>query len=146
MKVQYEKYVYNEITKGVLDKIEKGDLIKCNEWKSPLRVIGVSENYFIMSRKAFGSFIYSICHKNPSPFQRNYIRIGLPFIGDDNYYALINYTSESEVKQSLDVLEGISKNIKYDDGSIFENVSGYDISPRRAVSLMSISIKQRNRK
>ena len=64
MKNQTE-YCYTDrhITKAVLDTVEVGDLVKCNAWKQSMRVKGVSQNYFVMAVKRFGSWYYSICEK-----------------------------------------------------------------------------------
>ena len=50
-----------ELTKDVLDSIKVGDLIKINDWKRPMRVKAVTENYFVMAYKAFGAWVYSVC-------------------------------------------------------------------------------------
>lgn len=61
MKKEYE--YYTDITKEILDTIKVGDLIKINDWKKPLRVKGVSENYFVMNRAMFKDYLYSVCEK-----------------------------------------------------------------------------------
>ena len=63
MKNGYEQHT--TITKELLDGIKVGDLIKVNDWKKPLRVKGVSDNYFVMATKQFGDTIYSVCEKKP---------------------------------------------------------------------------------
>lgn len=59
----YEIYKEKEVTLDILNSIAVGDLIKVNDWKKPLRVMGVSENYFVMATKQFGETIYSVCEK-----------------------------------------------------------------------------------
>lgn len=77
--------IYNEITKEVLDRVRVGDLVKCNDWNAPYRVKGVSENYFVMTRKIFGKQWYSICEKKPWPgVKHNAMRGGMFHIGPDN--------------------------------------------------------------
>lgn len=50
MKSTYKLYKKSEITKEILDQIQIGDLVKINDWGNPLRVKGVSENYFVMAQ------------------------------------------------------------------------------------------------
>ena len=54
---------YYEINKDILDKIEVGNLVKINDWKRPMKVVGVSENYFCMIQKVCGHICYSVCEK-----------------------------------------------------------------------------------
>ena len=42
--------IFINITKEVLDSVKPGDLVKVNDWKKPLKVIAVSDNYFVMAR------------------------------------------------------------------------------------------------
>lgn len=56
---------YTEITKELLNSIKVGNLIKVNDWKMPLRVIAISENYFVMARRMFDKWEYSVCEKKP---------------------------------------------------------------------------------
>lgn len=69
MKKQYT--TYDEVTKEVLDAIKKGDLVRANDWKQPMKVIGVSENYFVMTQKIFGKIFYSVCEKKRAKYGRN---------------------------------------------------------------------------
>lgn len=76
--------IYNEVSKEVLDSIRVGDLVKCNDWKVPYRVKGVSANYFVMARKQFGLWSYSICEKKPWPgIRHNAMTGGMFHIGPD---------------------------------------------------------------
>lgn len=84
MKSQYEQYT--EITKELLDSVAVGDLIKVNDWKKPLRVKGVSENYFVMATKQFGDTIYSVCEKKPwGGTHRNAMVGGMFHVGRDSW-------------------------------------------------------------
>ena len=56
-------YCCENATKEVLDKILVGALVKVNDWRSPMRVVGVSENYFCMAKKCFGKTLYFVCEK-----------------------------------------------------------------------------------
>ena len=60
---QYEHYMGEQVTKKLLDSIKFGDLVKVNDWKKPLRVKGVTNNYFAMTINQFGKTVYSICEK-----------------------------------------------------------------------------------
>lgn len=78
--------IHEEITKEVLDTVQVGDLVKCNDWTVPYRVKGVSENYFVMVRKQFGKTSYSICEKKPWPGTRhNAMTGGMFHIGPDHW-------------------------------------------------------------
>ena len=46
MKTEYKHYT--DITKEILDNIKVGMLVKINDWKRPMKVVGISENYFCM--------------------------------------------------------------------------------------------------
>lgn len=77
---------FTDITKELLDSIEVGDLIKVNDWKRPLRVKAVSENYFVMARKMFDAWNYSVCEKKPWNGIRHNLMIGGMFhIGTDTW-------------------------------------------------------------
>lgn len=56
---------YTNITRETLDTIKVGDLIKINDWKKPMRVKAVSENFFVMTMKQFNDTYYSVCSKLP---------------------------------------------------------------------------------
>lgn len=61
-----KEYVhYDNVTREILDTIKVGDLIKVNDWKKPMRVKAVSDNYFVMTENYFGKGYYSICSKLP---------------------------------------------------------------------------------
>lgn len=62
-KPSYERH--DEISKELLDSICTGDLVKINDWKRPLRVKGISKDYFVMARKCLGNSLYSVCEKKP---------------------------------------------------------------------------------
>lgn len=63
MKRQYIHY--DNVTREILDTIKVGDLIKVNDWKKPMRVKAISENYFVMTKNMFGDTWYSVCSKLP---------------------------------------------------------------------------------
>lgn len=53
------------INKEILDEIKVGDFVRINGWKKPMKVVGVSKNYFCMIQKNFGKLYYSVCEKKP---------------------------------------------------------------------------------
>ena len=63
MKSEYKHY--SVVDKEILDSIKVGDLVKINDWKRPLRVKAVSENFFVMAAPCFGKHLYSVCEKKP---------------------------------------------------------------------------------
>ena len=77
---------YTDITKDILDTVKVGDLIKVNNWKRPMRVKAVSENYFVMTQNQFGNTYYSVCEKKPWDGIRHNSMIGGMFhCGTDNW-------------------------------------------------------------
>lgn len=105
---EYE--VYTEITKEVLDSVKVGDLVLFEDWKTPLRVKGVSENYFVAARNMFGKIGYSICEKKPWPGVRHNAMLGGRFhIGPDHWilgwYGGYNFDDEENMKKYLESLE-----------------------------------------
>ena len=85
MTTQYEIYTDTEITLPLLNTIKRGDLIKCNDWKKPLKVQAVTENYFVMSRGAFGEVLYSVCEKILRQYTHNNCTQGYFCIGKDSW-------------------------------------------------------------
>lgn len=67
---------YTDVTREILDTIKVGDLVKVNDWKKPMRVKAVSENYFVMTQKQFGDTYYSVCSKIPWDGVRHNSMIG----------------------------------------------------------------------
>lgn len=132
MKQQYEVYTIDEcgITKEILDSIKVGDLIKCNDWKQPLTVKAVSENYFIMTRNAFGKPLYSICEKKPSNGTRNFYTKGAFRIGTDNLiFGKYDYLKQEDCEKAIRDFE----------------IGKTELSVRRAVDLKLIQIKKRDK-
>lgn len=128
MKAIYE--TYEEITRDLLDTVKRGDLVKCNDWKRPLRVCAATKNYFVMATRAFGKVVYSVCEKKPSEYSCNNFTKGAFRIGRDNYIfgAPNGYEWETEI-EALEYLAG------FENGDI-------ELSQRAAVDLKKISIKR----
>ena len=80
-----KEYVhYSDVTREDLDTIKVGDLVKVNDWKRPMRVKAVSENYFVMTQKQFGNTYYSVCSKLPwKGLRYNAMRGGMFHCGPD---------------------------------------------------------------
>lgn len=84
MSKQYKHYT--SVTKEILDTIKVGDLIKINNWKKPMRVKAVSENFFVMTQKNFGNTYYSVCSKLPwDGIIHNSMRGGMFHCGPDDW-------------------------------------------------------------
>lgn len=125
---------HDNITKEILNTIQNGDFIKCNDWKKPMKVVGVSENYFVMIQKMFGKIFYSICEKKPVQYGRNNFSAGSFRISPDHWLfgwhaGKYEWDNEEWVKAYLDSFEsGESK-----------------LSERRAVGIRRIAIKSQTR-
>jgi hypothetical protein len=109
---KYEIYEHPDITKELLNTIKVGDFIKVNTWKRPLKVIAVSENFFIMWRPHFKTWMYSICEKNKRGYAHNMIyrpECGFDddeFVcGADDHFTKYDYSNEKECKKALKELE-----------------------------------------
>ena len=103
---------YKTIDKHILDtEIQVGKLVKINDWKKPLRVVGVSENYFVMKQNMFGKVLYSVCEKKPWDGIRHNSMIGGMFhCGTDNMvFGFIDFDykfdDEQEIKRYLNAFE-----------------------------------------
>lgn len=98
MKKEYIKY--ENITKEILDTIQIGNLVKINDWKKPMKVVGVSENYFVMTQNMFGKLYYSVCEKKSrSGGQHNEMRHGMFHCSRDNMifgYSDFDYKFDNE--------------------------------------------------
>ncbi len=125
------KYKYIELKKQSLDNIKVGDYIKYNDWKTGLKVVGVSKNYIICSRKMLDNFLYSICEKKICDENRNNYNSGFFRIGTDNYiFDIFNYTLQEDIQKALQELE---------DGKL-------ELSVRTAVNLYKIQVKKSTNK
>lgn len=137
---------YANITKEILDSVETGDLIKVNNWVKPMRVKGVSENYFIMTQKLFGKIYYSVCEKKilqPETFIHNRMIGGEFHCSTDNM--IFGYIPEdfdyehieSAEQYDFENLQWIESYLKaFEDGKI-------ELSQRRGMVIDSISIKKK---
>lgn len=88
---------YNNITREILDTIKVGDLIKVNNWESPMEVKAVSENYFVMTEGTGDERYYSVCSKLPwDGIRYNSMVGGMFHCGTDNWVFGSSLQSEYE--------------------------------------------------
>ena len=134
-KVVYD--IHEEITRELLDSIQVGDMVKCNDWDRPKRVMGVSENYFVMATSCFGKTLYSICEKKPWPgIRHNHMRGGMFHIGPDNWiFGWGGWDPDggydfSDKEMTAKYLESLEMGLT-------------ELSHRRSVPLTSIAIKRK---
>ena len=127
---------YDNVTREILDTIKVGDLIRVNNWKRPMRVKAVSENYFVMTQKQFGNTYYSVCSKLPwGGIRYNNMVGGMFHCGPDHwifgspvsidYENLYEFENEEANKEYLQ---------SFEDGESF-------ISERRAIAIYDLYIK-----
>lgn len=119
------------VTKELLNSVEVGNLVKCNDWKKPMKVIGVSDNYFMMIRKTPKGIVYSICEKKRCNHTRNDYTKGCFRIGTDNIIGGIDFygdwANKDDINQYLNRLE---------NGEI-------ELSARTTVNLSRLKIEKR---
>jgi hypothetical protein len=135
MKKNYEHY--NNVTREILDTIKVGDFIRVNNWKKPMRVKAVSDNYFVMIQNLFGNIYYSVCSKLPwDGVIHNSMRGGMFHCSTDNWIfgsaLLIDYPD-------LYKFENEEANQKYlqqfEDGES-------ELSERRGIAIYDLYIKR----
>ena len=129
MKTEYKHYT--DITKEILDNIKVGMLVKINDWKRPMKVVGVSENYFCMIQNVCGNICYSVCEKKPCGGIRYNRMIG----------GMFHYSTDNMVFGYMD------HNYKFDDNKLikkylkaFEN-GEIELSVRRAIPIFELYVK-----
>lgn len=129
---------YTEITKDILDRIVVGDLVRVNDWKRPLRVKGVSENYFVMEREVFGKPLYSVCEKKLwDGIRYNAMRRGMFHVGTDDavfgtsleimFPRIYHFEDEAATKAYLEAFERGDHEL-----SVRTSVPIYDLHIKRA--------------
>ena len=122
---------YKEINKGLLDQIKVGDLIRINNWKKPMRVKGVTENYFIMIQNNFGNTYYSVCEKKPwNGIQYNAMRGGMFHCSTDNMiFGSLLFPNDFN---SIELVEAYLQ--EFERGDI-------ELSARRAIPIYDLYVK-----
>lgn len=122
---------FENITKEILDEIKVGDLVKINNQKKPMKVVGVSKNYFAMIMKVCGNVLYSICEKKPwGGIRHNKMTGGMFHCGADNMvfgYSDFDYKfdNKGEIQRYLQAFE---------DGEI-------ELSVRNSVPIYDLYVK-----
>lgn len=127
---------YTDVTREILNTIKVGDLIRVNDWKRPMRVKAISENYFIMTQKMFGETCYSVCSKLPwDGIRYNAMRGGMFHCSTDNWIFGSILCSEYD---NLYEFENEEANQKY----LQEFESGEtELSQRRAIPIYDLYVK-----
>lgn len=127
---------YTNVTREILDTIKVGDLIKVNDWKKPMRVKAVSENYFVMTQKMFGDTCYSVCSKLPwDGIRYNSMRGGMFHCSTDNWV----FGSPLSIDyRDLYQFENEEANQKYLQS--FEN-GECELSERRGIAIYDLYVK-----
>ena len=131
----YNRYSKSQITKEILDQIQIGDFIKVNSWKQPLRVKGISENYFVMAQDLHDiekPLEYSVFSKIPfKGLSLNGKIEGDYFCGPDFWLF-----GDIDFNYKFDNPESIQKYLnKFETGEA-------EISMRNSVAVYSIQIKK----
>lgn len=127
---------YTDVTREILDTIKVGDLIKVNDWKRPMRVKAVSENYFVMTQKMFGDTWYSVCSKLPwDGIRHNAMRGGMFHCSTDNWIFGSTLCFDYD---NLYEFENEEANQKYLQE--FEN-GETELSQRRAIPIYDLYVK-----
>lgn len=131
----YKRYSKSQITKEILDQIQVGDFIKVNSWKQPLRVKGVSDNYFVMAQNLHDiekPLEYSVFSKIPfKGLSSNGKTEGDYFCGPDFWLF-----GDIDFDYKFDNPEFIQKYLnKFETGEA-------EISMRNSVTVYSIQIKK----
>ncbi|AIF52035.1 hypothetical protein [Pelosinus sp. UFO1] len=124
---------YTEVTKAILDSLQVGDLVKVSDWKKPMEIKGVSENYAVMVQKNFGDTYYSVIEKKPrTAGQHNAMRQGFFHCGKDDYIF-----GATEFKYRFDDVEAVTSYL-----AEFEKGETH-LSERTAITISQLQVKHR---
>ena len=127
---------YTNVTREILDTIKVGDLIKVNDWKKPMRVKAVSENYFVMTQNLFGDTYYSVCSKLPwDGIRYNSMRGGMFHCSTDNYIFGSPLSFDYENLYKFENEEANQKYLQqFEDGEC-------ELSERRGIAIYELYVK-----
>lgn len=127
---------YSDVTREVLDTVRVGDLVKVNDWKKPMRVKAVSENYFVMTQKQFGDTYYSVCSKLPwDGIRYNSMRGGMFHCGPDSWIFGSPVSIDYENVYQFENEEANKAYLKeFEDGESW-------ISERRGIAIYDLYVK-----
>lgn len=121
---------YNPVTREALDTIKVGDLVKVNDWKRPMRVKGVSENYLVMAQPVGKKTMYSVVSKKPWNGIRHNAMIGGMFhCGPDNLIFSSGIDDFNDAEMTAAYLR------QFEDGDIA-------ISERRGTAIYDLYVKE----
>ena len=134
MKKEYAHY--ENVTREILDTIKVGDLIKVNNWKKPMQVKAVSDNYFVMTQKQFGDTYYSVCSKLPwGGIRYNSMVGGMYHCSTDDWVFGCPLSAEYENLYEFENEEGNQKYLQ-----CFEN-GECALSERRGIAIYDLYVK-----
>lgn len=127
---------YDNVTRDVLDTIKVGDLIKVNNWKKPMRVKAVSNNYFVMTQNLFGDTYYSVCSKLPwKGIRHNGMRGGMFHCSTDNWVFGSPLSFDYENLYRFENEEANQRYLQqFEDGDC-------ELSERRGIAIYDLYIK-----
>ena len=127
---------YDNITREILDTIKVGDLIKVNDWKKPMKVKAVSDNYFVMTQNLFGNTYYSVCSKLPwNGIRYNSMVGGMFHCSTDNWIFGSPLTWDYDNLYKFDNDEANQKYLQS-----FEN-GECELSERRGIAIYDLYVK-----
>lgn len=132
-----KEYVhYDNVTREILDTIKVGDLIKVNDWKKPMRVKAVSDNYFVMTEKQFGKTYYSVCSKLPwNGIRHNNMIGGMFHCSPDDWVFGSPLTLDYEDLYSFENEEANQKYLQqFEDGEVH-------LSERSGIAIYDLYVK-----
>ncbi|WP_094607754.1 hypothetical protein SPSIL_008830 [Sporomusa silvacetica DSM 10669] len=122
---------YTEITKEILDNLSIGDLVKVNDWKKPMRVKCISENYVVIVQKQFKETYYSVIEKKRrNTGDHNAMRQGLFHCGKDDWIF-----GDSEFRYNFDDTEAVARYLQ-----TFETEEAH-LSERNAIPILTLHVK-----
>lgn len=123
---------YTEVTKEVLDSLQIGDLVKVNDWKKPMRIKGVSENYAVMVQKQFKDTYYSVIEKKPrSAGNHNAMCQGCFHCGKDDWIF-----GDPEFRYNFDDAEAVASYLQTFEADIAH------LSERNAIPILTLQVKK----
>jgi len=125
---------YEEVTKKALDFMRVGDLVLINDWKKPMRIKGVSENYAVGVQTIFGKIYYSVIEKKQRrEGNHNEMRNGCFHCGPDHWIFGAGFFD-----YNFDDAKGVNGYLKS-----FERGNS-KISERHGIAIFRIKIKLRS--
>lgn len=125
------------ITKELLDSIQVGDQVKCNDWLYPRIVKAVSENFFVMARKAFGKIEYTVCDKRPWGVKEKYEpRKVMAYTNPEDftygwYYNGFDFDEDTNMQEYIDALESGKIGLYRREGFVLEYIAILKKEPER---------------